>query len=218
MKALYPYLLNIHIVFGALGLLSGSINLMLKKGGVIHKKIGFTFVLSMLITGISALLLATFSFNVFLFIVGIFTIYLVGTGQRYMQLRNLGKGQRPKLGDCILSYSMLIVGITFIFWGAFLLVFESDLMGITLLVFGGIGIQSVRKDLQNYRLKMQYKMYWLREHIIRITGAYIAAFTAFIVVNQEKFPDSIPQVVFWLLPTIVLTPLISFWVRKYIKN
>ena len=60
MKALYPYLLNIHIVFGALGLLSGSINLMLKKGGVIHKKIGFSFVLSMLITGISALLLATF--------------------------------------------------------------------------------------------------------------------------------------------------------------
>lgn len=218
MKALYPYLLNIHILFGAFGLLSGSINLMLKKGGVIHKKIGFTFVLSMLITGISALLLATFSFNVFLFIVGIFTIYLVGTGQRYMQLRNLGKGQGPKLGDWILSYSMLIVGIIFICWGAYLLVFESDLMGITLLVFGGIGIQSVRKDLQNYRSKIKYKMYWLREHIIRITAAYIASFTAFIVVNQEKFPDSIPQVVFWLLPTIVLTPLISFWVRKYTKN
>lgn len=109
MKALYPYLLNIHIVFGALGLLSGSINLMLKKGGVIHKKIGFTFVLSMLITGISALLLATFSFNVFLFIVGIFTIYLVGTGQRYMQLRNLGKGndQNSEIGFSVTACSSL---------------------------------------------------------------------------------------------------------------
>ncbi len=31
-----------------------------------------------------------------------------------------------------------------------------------------------------------------------------------VVVNQEKLPDSIPQVVFWLLPTVVLTPLIFF--------
>lgn len=218
MKALYPYLLNIHILFGAIGLLSGSVNLLLKKGGVIHKKIGKVFVLSMLLTGLSALLLASISFNIFLFIVGVFTIYLVGTGQRYMHLRNLGKGQRPKFVDWTLSYSMLLSGIIFILWGAYLLFFENNLMGITMVVFGGIGIQSVRKDLQNYHSKISHKMYWLREHIIRTTAAYIASLTAFVVVNQEKFPDPIPEVVFWLLPTVVLTPLIFFWVRKYVKK
>ena len=87
-----------------------------------------------------------------------------------------------------------------------------------LVVFGLIGLQNVRKDLQNYRGKIKFKMYWLREHIIRITAAYIASFTAFIVVNQNHFPNWIPEVTYWLLPTVFLTPLIFKWVRQYAKK
>ena len=113
---------------------------------------------------------------------------------------------------------MLLVGVVFVSWGTILLLKKQDSMGIALVVFGLIGLQNVRKDLQNYRGKIKFKMYWLREHIIRITAAYIASFTAFIVVNRNHFPNGIPEVVYWLLPTVFLTPLIFKWVRQYAKK
>ncbi len=218
MSFLYPYLLTLHILFGSIGLLSGSFNLLRKKGGSIHVKIGNLFVLSMLITGSTAFFMAILKPNTFLFIVGVFTIFLVGTGQRYMYLKKLGQGQKPKPIDWILSFSMLLAGVVFVSWGMIMLLTQQNSMGVTLVVFGLIGLQNVRKDLQNYRGKIKFKMYWLREHIIRITAAYIASFTAFIVVNQNHFPNGIPEVVFWLIPTVFLTPLIFKWVRQYAKK
>ena len=135
-----------------------------------------------------------------------------------MHLKKLGQGQKPKLIDWILSCSMLLVGVVFVSWGTILLLKKQDSMGIALVVFGLIGLQNVRKDLQNYRGKIKFKMYWLREHIIRITAAYIASFTGFIVVNRNHFPNGIPEVVYWLLPTVFLTPLIFKWVRQYAKK
>ena len=179
MTAIYPYFLTIHIIFGSLGLFTGTVNLLRKKGGKTH--------------------------------VGI------GTGQAYMRLKKLGQGQKPKLIDWILTYCMLLAGVVFVFWGGYILLFQKDSMGITLVTFGLIGLQNVRKDLQNYQGKIKFKVYWLREHIIRLTAAYIATLTAFIVVNQNHFPETIPEVVYWLLPTVILTPLIFKWVRKYVN-
>jgi uncharacterized membrane protein len=218
MNFLYPYLLTLHILFGSIGLLSGSLNILRKKGGSIHVKVGKVFISSMLITGFAGLLMAILKPNTFLFIVGVFTIFLVGTGQRYMHLKKLGQGQKPKPIDWILSLSMLLAGVVFVCWGMIMLLVNKDSMGIVLLVFGLIGLQNVRKDLQNYRGKIKFKMYLLREHIIRITAAYIASFSAFIVVNQNHFPNWIPEVVYWLLPTVFLTPLIFKWVRLYVKK
>jgi hypothetical protein len=48
-------------------------------------------------TGISSLIVALIHPNVFLFIVGVLTVYLVGTGDRYMRLRLLGKGKNLPL-------------------------------------------------------------------------------------------------------------------------
>ena len=78
MSFLYPYLLTTHILFGSIGLLSGSYNLLRKKGGSIHVKVGKLFVVSMLITGSTALLMALLKPNMFLFIVGVFTIFSGG--------------------------------------------------------------------------------------------------------------------------------------------
>ena len=218
MSFFYPYLLTSHILFGSIGLLSGSYNLLRKKGGSIHVKVGKLFVISMLITGSTAFLMALLKPNMFLFIVGVFTVFLMGTGQRYMHFKKLGQGQKPKRIDWILSFSMLLVGVVFVSWGMILLLKKQDSMGIALVVFGLIGLQNVRKDLQNYRGKIKFKMYWLRVHIIRITAAYIASFTSFIVVNQNHFPNWIPEVAYWLLPTVFLIPLIFKWVRQYAKK
>jgi uncharacterized membrane protein YbaN (DUF454 family) len=48
-----------------------------------------------------------------------------------------------------------------------------------------------------------------------MTGGFIAALTAFLVVNAKYFPEQIPGFVYWLLPTIIFTPLIITWSSKY---
>jgi uncharacterized membrane protein len=214
---MYTLFLTIHIFFGGLSLLLGTWNLLQKKGNVSHKKVGLVFVWGMLITGFSAFILAILKPNVFLFIIGIFTVYLVGTGQRYIHLKKLKKGQVPKWIDWLLTISMMVIGIGFVFWGINMMI-NGDSMGMALITFGLIGLLCVRKDFQNYRRKARKKMYWLAANIARITGAYIASVTAFLVVNQKTFPSVIPPLVYWLLPTVILTPLIVKWIRKFAKN
>ena len=197
----YSLFLAIHIFFGSIGLFSGSLNLFLKKGGKRHRRVGRIFVFSMIATSIFALILSILKFNFFLLIIGIFTIYLVGTGQRYLFLKKLNQDEKPKLIDWILTGGMGVIGIVF--------------MGWALLLFGLIGLFSVRKDLENYSEKSKKRQYWLRAHIARIVGAYTASITAFLVVNQSVFPKFIPEVIYWVLPTFVLTPLIVYWIRKF---
>jgi uncharacterized membrane protein len=213
----YSLFLALHIFFGSIGLFSGSLNLFLKKGGKRHLRVGRIFVFSMIATSIFALILSILKFNFFLLIIGIFTIYLVGTGQRYLFLKKLNQDEKPKLIDWILTGGMGVVGIVFMGWGIFLL-FNEKSMGWALLLFGLIGLLSVRKDIENYSGKSKKRQYWLRAHIARIVGAYIASMTAFLVVNQSFFPNFIPEVIYWILPTFVLTPLIVYWIRKFAKK
>lgn len=170
----------------------------------------------MIVTSIIALILSGLKPNLFLFIVGIFTLYLVGTGQRYLKLKNLLKEEKPETIDWIYSGGMFVVGFIFIVWGMLLLIRKQQ-MGWALLLFGLIGLLSVRVDWKNYTGKSQKKLFWLRGHIARIVGSYIASITAFFVVNQNQFPDFIPPIIFWILPTFILTPLIVYWIRKFTK-
>lgn len=212
--AFYSFFLLLHVLTGSLGLLSGSINLILKKGSKIHKTIGRVFVFSMISTALIALLLCFLKTNFFLLIIGVFTLYLVGTGQRYLYMKNLSRGGKPKIVDWLLSSAMGIVGLIFMGWGIFLLV-KKNSMGWSLMLFGTIGLLSVRKDFENYLGKSRKKQFWLRAHIARIVGAYIASLSAFLVVNYSRFSVPIPEVVYWVLPTLILTPLIIYWIRKY---
>jgi len=84
--------------------------------------------------------------------------------------------------------------------------------------FGLLGLLFVRQDFQNYRGKAKAKNYWLLAHLQRMTGAFIAALTAFLVVNAQHLPNQIPGFIYWLLPTLIFTPLIISWSRKREKN
>jgi uncharacterized membrane protein len=85
METLFKTLLYLHIAGGVIGLLTGTVELARRKGDSSHKLIGKVFVYGMLVAGLSSLALASIHPNYFLFIVGVFTVYLVLTGYRYMQ-------------------------------------------------------------------------------------------------------------------------------------
>lgn len=90
-------------------------------------------------------------------------------------------------------------------------------MGWVMLSFGIIGLYNAYEDTRNYRNKNITPNYQLYTHIGRMVGGYTATITAVLVVNGDALPDQVPEVILWLSPTLLLTPLSIHWIRKH-KN
>jgi uncharacterized membrane protein len=209
MEQLFLILLVVHVIAGSIALITGTINMVRKKGDKMHKNLGNYFFYSMIINSIAGMFMSFIHINIFLFIIGVFTIYLVVTGQRYLVLKDSTTNTVKKL-DWIISYTMILFAIGFIIYGILLLL-SSKFFGVVLLTFGLISTLMSLQDFKNYKGKSTLKNVGLITHIQRMIGAYIAAITAFLVVNNTF----LPSVLAWLLPTLILVPLIIYWSRKH---
>lgn len=200
------------MIGGSIGLLTGLINIFRKKGDKNHRLIGKIFFVSMLTAGISSLVLAFLHPNYFLFMVGIFTLYMVSSGQLYLKHKQHNKPEFKWIAwtitVCMLLAALLFVGIGII------TIVKSNSFGLVSIIFGGLGLLFVRQDFKNYNGRSTAN-YWLVGHLQRMTGSFIAALTAFLVVNAKYLPNQIPGFLYWLLPTIILTPMITKWSREF---
>jgi uncharacterized membrane protein len=215
---LYNLTLYTHIFFGAIGLILGTIVLILKKGDKTHKRLGKFFSISMIIATLLSFVLSFIHPNIFLFSLGIFTIHMILSGWRFLSLKSLNKGQKPITFDWILLIVMAIFSISLIYLGIINIV-KANYFGIAPLVFGIISFLNVFNDYKIYNGNIKEKNYWLLLHIQRMTGAYIASFTAFLVNTIGRILAIFPQLdnysfVVWLLPSIIITPLIVKWSRE----
>ena len=209
MSLFYQILLFLHIAAGSLSLLTGGLNMILPKGGKRHQKIERLFVTGMMLTGGSALFIAQIKPNPFLFIIGIFTIYLVGTADRYIKF----KQNKPLLIDWVYTLGMFVFGNIFIIWGI-ITVAKADAMGAVMLVFGSIGLYSVYQDFNHYKREVAQRNYRLFTHIGRMVGGFTATVTAVLVVNAQYIPLAVPAVIYWLAPTLIFTPLSIHWIKQ----
>lgn len=121
--------------------------------------------------------------------------------------------------DWILTIGMLLAGIGMLVFGV-LQAIAGNLFCILFFAFGLGSLRIVRGDFKNYRGQTDIQNLWLVTHLQRMTGAYIASVTAFLVVNANfiaPFLAHSPYFFFvpWLLPTALLTPLITKWSKKY---
>lgn len=204
---IFKVILMLHILAGGTSLLLGAVLLILKKGDVRHKTLGKIYYYSMLMTAFSALVMSCIHFSYFLFIIGVFTSYMVLTGKRALKLKQL---KDVRTIDWIFTLTMLLFGLAFVSIGAYL-IFGGSSFGSVMLVFGGISLIFVYQDYSNFRGTSSVVNFWLVAHLQRMIGSYIASATAFLVVNNTFLPG----IVAWLLPTILLVPLIVIWSRKY---
>ena len=209
MSLFYQILLFLHIAAGSLSLLTGGLNMFLPKGGKRHQKIGRLFVTGMMLTGGSALFMAQIKPNPFLFIIGIFTIYLVGTADRYIK----SSKNKPLLIDWVYTLGMFVFGSIFIIWGVITLA-KTNAMGAVMLVFGSIGLYSVYQDFNHYKGEVAQRNYRLFTHIGRMVGGFTATVTAVLVVNAQYIPLAVPAFAYWLAPTLLFTPLSMYWIKQ----
>ncbi len=199
----------IHAFFGGLGLIAGLLSIITKKGSPIHKKTGKLFSIGMITSSLISLPIAWMPNhkNLFLFLIGLFTIYLVLAGNRALTFKSKNKKQADST-DKIISGSMLFFSIIMTTLGIYGIA-TGVTNSILFLFFGGFGLFMTIKDFRFFRTFTQTKNSWLATHIGKMIGAFIASITAFIVAGL-----GIGSLIAWITPTILGTIYIIYWNRK----
>ena len=80
----FKFLLILHITGGTISLLLGAFILAKKKGNRLHKLIGQIYFFALLMASLVALPMSYLHANYFLFIIGVFTSYMLVSGKRYI--------------------------------------------------------------------------------------------------------------------------------------
>lgn len=213
MEQTIKILIYIHAFFGGIGLLMGILSVLVKKGGKQHKRFGKIFSYAILISAFISLIVAQLPNheNLFLFLIGVFTIYMVLAGNRAITFKKKSKTSADMLDKlisgtmCACSILMLIVGI----------IGELQHIGNSILYifFGAFGLLMTLKDFRMYRNIELLKLKWQQNHLGKMIGALIASVTAFIIAGLNM-----STLIFWILPTIIGSLYIIYWNRKLAKQ
>jgi hypothetical protein len=202
-------LLFVHVFAGFVSLLTGMMAFILQKGTPFHIRLGKTYHFSMLIVFLTSVYVSLVKENWFLLLVGIFSYYMVQSGLRFNSYR---VKRDLKWTD---PFRVVFYGLSFaamIFLGLISLTTNTSL-AIVLLVFGAIGVSLVALESQVFLFARRTHDHniFMREHIGRMTGSYIAASTAFLV-NNIHF---LPPLAIWLGPTAIGFFVINYFSRPY---
>ena len=205
----FTIFIAIHAISGMISLVAGTISVIAKKGGKAHKKSGKIFFYGMLLAGGSGIVASLLPghYNPFLFVVGLFSIYLVLSGYRALKFTKV-KTRAQLRPDIILAWGMITVAVLMISFGSYVLI-KIDTIGVVLIIFGVIAFLNGYNDLKAFKDLKTLRKKAIRLHIAKISGGYIAAFTAFLVTNAV-----LPSLLGWLLPTVFGTIFIMYWLRK----
>ncbi len=211
METTRTVVLILHIIAGFIALTVGVVPFAAKKGGKLHNTTGRIFYYAMIFVAVSAFGLAIYRFSPFLLMVGLLTLYSTVTGYRGLQLKRQRATQGAFRDWVLLAFSG--VALVFTIWQT-ITQFGIENTGVLILVgvFGSLLATQLISDIPVFSgRKVMKNKQWIRYHISRISGAYIATLTAFLVNNVRTDPEFIA----WLLPTLIGLPLVSFLRRRY---
>ena len=200
-------LLVIHIAAGSVALLTALVALVTAKGGRVHVLAGRVYAIGMTLIFLTAIPLAIFGASVFLLLIAVFSFYLVFAGWRFARNRS----RRPQPVDWLAAGVMGLTGLGMWVYAGVLAATGGG-NWVTMLAFGFIAVAlSVADGLffnQGRGTRRRPAPYLrIQRHLTNMMAGTIATVTAVMVVNVSMNPVWLP----WLLPTIVITPLIVWW-------
>ena len=207
METTIKILIYIHAFFGGIGLMTGIGSVLVKKGSSLHKKMGKLFSIGMLTSCLISLLICWLPNhqNIFLFLIGLFTIYLVISGNRASSFKYKSEAD---FMDKLISGSMLFFSVVMISIGLYCQLNAIE-NGILFTFFGGFGLFMTTKDFIFYKNASEFRKKWLSKHIGKMVGTLIASITAFIVAGI-----GIENIISWMMPSVLGTIYIIYWNRK----
>jgi uncharacterized membrane protein len=201
-------LIYVHAFFGGLGLVTGLISVWSKKGSAPHKKAGKIFT-SIVTSSLISLFVARMPGheNLFLFLIGVFTLYMVLAGNRALTFKSKIK-LKAGIVDYLISGTMLLTSAIMIVIGTLGIIQKTD-NSVLYIFFGGFGLLLTSNDFKTFRTFTKNKDARLKSHLGRMIGALIASMTAFMIAGLN-----IGTLFIWILPSILGTGYILFWSRK----
>jgi len=214
---MYKAIIFIHVLAGTTALISGLFAMFTKKGGNTHTKSGLIYKYAMYVTCLLAISATIIKFQSFFLAVGLFSFYLVFSGDRAIKLWQLKSAYQISKKDHIINYFFLAISLYMVGWPIIKMIISGSLYVSVLAIFGFIMLINVIKDFKNYRNEALFQpkqKYWLLRHIGMMGGSYISAFTAFAVNNIAIEANYI----IWLAPTLVGTFFIIKATRAWKKK
>lgn len=206
MVSLYHIMLVVHIIAGAVALLSGLIALGLFKSTPKHKLYGKAFFYAMVVIFITAVLLSLYRGLDFLLCIAFLSFYSAYRGVRALKFL---KGARFAWYDYLSGGAVMCAGLYLVIQGAG---YGLDDQWSGMIIAGAFGLLTMALAVGSMREGMRMPSgspAWFRTHKSAMGGALIATMTAFTVTAVDFLPD----LVRWLGPTLLLTPALSYIIR-----
>ena len=201
----------LHIGAGFTAFFVAPVALATRKGGDTHRKWGKVYFWAMTVSVLSSLLVAAYRPNVFLFLIGVFSFYLAFTGYRVMRRKLPLDGQSATTLDWAVASLTLAASLFMLAQGSINLSTFGLRLNPVLMLFGVLGIMAAGNDIYKFLRPPSDKNAWYFGHMTGMVASYIAAVSAFSVVNFTF----LPPLVRWLWPTAIGAPLLMFWIARH---
>ena len=202
------FLLPIHILAGIIALFCAVLAVISKKGKRFHILSGIAYFWSMVVIFITAIPMSIIGGNIFLFLIAVFSFYLAFAGMRFARNRD---GIATTL-DWVAIGLMILSGLGMLILAAVYFL-NNNSQYIVLIVFGLISITLGSADFRSYKNNSATGKERISRHLTNMMGGTIAVITAVLVVN----PPFEPEWIWWIFPTILITPIIFWWNYKILK-
>jgi general stress protein CsbA len=207
-----PVVTVLHVAAGTLVLGVAPAAMLVRKGGLAHRRWGTAFACAMIVVLLTATVMWQPHGHLFLLFLDVVSAYLVFQGYRVIARRR--RKQPDAREDAIdLGAALLVLAST-----VALLVLAATAatplmrsIALILAAIAAIAAAFAALDLRAIRAGAQSRLGSLLVHISAMIGAYISAVTAFLVINLH----TVPMAVRWIVPSLVGTFVIGGFSTVY---
>lgn len=209
----FTCLLILHVAAGFTALFLGVLAMLSVKGGVWHRRSGLVFLGGMTGVFVSAVPMSILHHSPFLLTIAFFSFFLAFTGYRRTKIK---VPSMASWADKTVMAMEGLVGLGMIGTGIWYWQQGNSEPLVILSVFGASCVALSVEDWRYFNAPATADpKLWLYQHVSRMGGAYIAAFTAFVVVN---IGEGVPWYIGWLGPSVVGSVLITWTIKKLKKG
>jgi uncharacterized membrane protein len=212
--------LAIHVAAGTVSLAVFWLPLVTKKGGRLHRRAGWVYVVATAVLAASAWVVSGARLldadprndptAIFLVYIGLLTATSAHLGVRALQTKRR-TGPHRGVVDLLLPALLAAGGLAVGAYGAS--------RGAALyLVFAALGVALGSIELRFWLRAPATRIEYLMQHIGGMGGSCIATVTAFLVVNANRFGLGTFNLVVWVAPGVLGGVGIALWQRAYRKR
>jgi uncharacterized membrane protein len=201
----------VHIACGFAAFFIAPVVLSVVKGGKQHRRWGKVYFWSMAVVAGSALILSLYRPIVFLALVAVFSFYMAFSGYRVLYHKRPDQGEKATAIDWVGAFLMFGAGFALIILGLAQPTRLWVKLSTVAIAFGITGMFFGVRDVWSFVQTPKDRRFWWYNHMGGMIGSYIAAVSAFSVVNFSFLPTAVR----WLWPSAIGIPAILLWIRYY---